>query len=44
MKRNIINAIVIFFVTFAVLLVVSEVSKTDQDPAHKITHSFDLNQ
>ena len=43
MKKNIINAIVIFFVTFSVLLVASEVSKTNQD-TDKITQSFDLNE
>lgn len=43
MKKNIINAIVIFFVTFAVLLVASEVSKTNQDN-NQITQSYDLNE
>ena len=43
MKKNIINAIVIFFVTFAVLLVASEVSKSNKD-INQITQSYDLNE
>ena len=43
MKKNIISAIVIFFVTFAVLLAVSEVSKKEKG-ANNIAQSYDLNE
>ena len=43
MKKTIINALVIFFVTFAILLAATEVSKTDQEQ-NQVTQSFDFNE
>ena len=43
MKKSIISAIVIFFLTFAVLLATSELSKSDKDHL-QVSHSYDLNE
>ena len=43
MKKNIISALVIFFVVFAILLVASEVSKSNE-PSNQLTQSYDLNE
>jgi len=43
MKKNIISAIVIFFLTFAVLLAASELSKSDKDNL-QVSQNYDLSQ
>lgn len=40
MRKNIINALVIFFVTFAVLLAANELSKSDNES--QVTQSYDF--
>ena len=44
MKKNVIGALVILFVTVAFLLVVDDISKSKDIPVHANAHVYDGNQ